>query len=223
MHACALLIAVFHTGDAAEGMPYARSRTGGYARVRVPTSVARQSGRLTDAGAAEKSSSTGEALPASLLLLRLLPLLLHLSLPNRHFQLFCFVDLAPRPQHKFYVVGNHEYIHGNGQDVRPWEAYFRQALNFTTLHNSGVQLSGATSFPVRDCTHSRKCHAGVVRQCMICERSRAVRNQTGRGGVAPTTTGWPSWACLISGRTSPTFQELSSLPGCMRRVRNGSC
>ena len=24
MHACALLIAVFHTGDAAEGMPYAR-------------------------------------------------------------------------------------------------------------------------------------------------------------------------------------------------------
>ena len=26
---------------------------------------------------------------------------------------------------RFYVVGNHEYYHGNNNKVEPWEAYFR--------------------------------------------------------------------------------------------------
>jgi len=38
-------------------------------------------------------------------------------------------------KNRFYVVGNHEYYHGNNNKVKPWEAYFREALNFRVLHN----------------------------------------------------------------------------------------
>ena len=53
-------------------------------------------------------------------------------------------------RHKFFVVGNHEYYHGSLNDVKPWEGFFRKALNFTVLHNDAVRLD-ASDFPERDC------------------------------------------------------------------------
>eukprot|EP01043_Picozoa_sp_COSAG02_P048890 COSAG02_NODE_4855_length_4899_cov_2.679167_3_plen_93_part_00 len=92
------------------------------------------------------------------------------------------------------MVGNHEYYHGNGRDVRPWETFFHKALNFTTLHNSGIQFSGATSFPVRNCTKRTFAIKLDGKQSLDLLNIMGVHSctETARGGVARMTIGWPS-------------------------------
>ncbi len=55
-------------------------------------------------------------------------------------------QLAPlqqiREAHRFYITGNHEYIHGHNNTPAPWENRLRD-LGYTTLHNENVTIDFA--------------------------------------------------------------------------------
>jgi len=50
---------------------------------------------------------------------------------------------------RYFVTGNHEYLHGN-DGPKPWEDFYRDEVGFTVLHNAAVKV-GATEFPSRSC------------------------------------------------------------------------
>lgn len=50
---------------------------------------------------------------------------------------------------RYFVTGNHEYLHGN-DGPKPWEDFYRDQVGFTVLHNTAVKV-GATEFPSRSC------------------------------------------------------------------------
>jgi len=53
---------------------------------------------------------------------------------------------------RYFVTGNHEYLHGN-DGPKPWEDFYRDEVGFTVLHNAAVKV-GAAEFPSRSCSGS---------------------------------------------------------------------
>lgn len=52
---------------------------------------------------------------------------------------------------RYFVTGNHEYMHGNDGSGVPWENFYETQVGFKVLHNTAVRM-GAAEFPQRSCS-----------------------------------------------------------------------